>query len=301
MVLPLLVAFLVVPFVEIYVIVQVGHRIGLPLTIGLLLAVSVAGAVLVRREGGRAWLAFRRALAGGRVPTREVADGALVLLGGALLLTPGFVTDAVGLLLVFPPSRTVVRRWLTTRLARRFVGAGTTTGSPGGAFRSRGGRGRGAVVHGDVVDGEVVHGGVVDGEVVDGTVATGEGAVVPGRIGRAGRPSGGGERHGHSNREPLPRTAPWWTVGGSRGQALFLDRFSRSAASRSARTSSRSSVLRRSISMSQCVRAGRALFGSGVRPSTSTAARPQTRHSHAWGMSASAANGTLKRCPFGQS
>lgn len=183
MALPLLVAFLVVPFVEIYVIVQVGHRIGLPLTIGLLLAVSVSGAVLVRREGGRAWLAFRRALAGGRVPTREVADGALLLLGGALLLTPGFVTDAAGLLLVFPPSRAVAR-WLTARLAHRFVRPGRT-GSAGGAFRGRGGRERGAVIPGEVVDGEVVRGDVVDGEVADRTVTIGDGGGVPGQNGRA--------------------------------------------------------------------------------------------------------------------
>lgn len=115
----LLIAFVVVPLVEIYVVVQVGEVIGALPTIALLLGVSVLGAVLVRREGVRAWLRFREAVAEHRVPGREVVDGALVLAGGALLLAPGFVTDAVGFLLVLPPTRPLFRRLLLRIPARR--------------------------------------------------------------------------------------------------------------------------------------------------------------------------------------
>lgn len=104
----LLLAFLVVPIVELAVIVQVGDALGLGWTLLLLVGMSVLGAALVRREGTRAWRRFREAIAVPRLPTREVVDGALVVLGGALLLTPGFVTDAVGLLLVVPLTRRAV-------------------------------------------------------------------------------------------------------------------------------------------------------------------------------------------------
>ena len=106
----LVLALVVVPLVELYVLIQVGQELGALPTIAALVVVSLVGAALLRREGRRTWQAFRDATARGRVPGREVADGALVLFGGALLLTPGFVTDLVGLLLVLPPTRAVVRR-----------------------------------------------------------------------------------------------------------------------------------------------------------------------------------------------
>lgn len=118
--LPVLVlAFIVVPLAEIYVIVQVGDAIGVLRTIALLLAVSLSGAWLVRREGTRAWRAVQNALAEGRMPGSEIVDGALVLAGGVLLLTPGFITDAAGAVLVLPPTRAVVRRLARYWLARR--------------------------------------------------------------------------------------------------------------------------------------------------------------------------------------
>ncbi len=86
----LVLAFVTVPILELLVIQQVGGWLGLPLTITILLLDSIVGAVLVRREGRRAWSAFRAALGEGRWPGDEVAQGALVLVGGALLLTPGF-------------------------------------------------------------------------------------------------------------------------------------------------------------------------------------------------------------------
>lgn len=121
MLLFLLVLFVVLPIVELYVIAQVAHVIHVLPTIGLLLLVSFAGAALVKREGIRTWTAFRTAVGEGRVPAKETADGALVILGGALLLTPGFVTDVFGLVFVLPPTRALVRRALTGLVRRRFT------------------------------------------------------------------------------------------------------------------------------------------------------------------------------------
>lgn len=118
----LFLVFIVVPIVELAVILQVGQLIGLWPTIALLVVVSVVGTWLVRREGMRAWNAFRAALAHSRLPTNEVVDGALVLFGGALLLTPGFVTDLLGLSLVFPPTRRVINRAVRNRVSRRLTG-----------------------------------------------------------------------------------------------------------------------------------------------------------------------------------
>ncbi|GAC1329516.1 MAG: hypothetical protein NVSMB13_17180 [Mycobacteriales bacterium] len=131
--------FLVLPLAELYVLVQVGHVVGVLPAIGLLLGVSVLGGFVVRREGARAWRAFRGALAAGRVPSREVADGAAVVLGGALLLTPGFLTDALGLVLLAPPSRAVVRRLLTGWLARRLPGGLGPGPAPRRHYESRSG------------------------------------------------------------------------------------------------------------------------------------------------------------------
>ena len=118
---PLLVAFIVVPLAEIYVIVQVGQAIGAWWTVAALLAESLLGAWLVRREGLKAWRHLVAELAQGRPPTRAAADGGLVLLGGLLLLTPGFISDILGLLLLLPPTRAVVRAILVRRFADRMI------------------------------------------------------------------------------------------------------------------------------------------------------------------------------------
>ena len=93
----LFVAFLVVPIVEIYVLIQVGQVIGAGWTVLLLVADSIVGSWLLKREGGRAWRALRMALQQGRMPARELADAALIVFGGALMISPGFVTDNFGL------------------------------------------------------------------------------------------------------------------------------------------------------------------------------------------------------------
>lgn len=119
--LPLVLLFIAVPLVELYVIIQVGQEIGALWTIAILVADSVLGSVLMRSQGRAVWRRFNAALAAGRPPAREVIDGALVIFGGALLLTPGFMTDLLGLVLLLPPTRAVVRRALVARFASRVV------------------------------------------------------------------------------------------------------------------------------------------------------------------------------------
>ena len=145
----LVVALVVVPIVELYVLLQVGQLLGVVPTLVLLVVMSLLGAYLLRREGTRTWNALRAALAAGRLPAKEIADGGLVVFGGALLLTPGFATDAFGLLCVLPPTRAVLRRLLTRTVARRLGTPGLLLGGLAGSSRRRPSRGR-------VVDGEVL-------------------------------------------------------------------------------------------------------------------------------------------------
>jgi UPF0716 protein FxsA len=132
--LPLLALFVLVPLIELYVIIQVGQAIGALPTIAILLADSILGAMLLRSQGRATWRRFNAALAAARVPAREVLDGVLVVFGGALLLTPGFVTDVLGILLLLPPTRAVVRRLFGRRIAGRLRVAGRPGGRrpPGG-------------------------------------------------------------------------------------------------------------------------------------------------------------------------
>jgi UPF0716 protein FxsA len=121
MLLPLVLLFIAIPLAELAVIIQVGQAIGVWWTIGLLLVDSILGAWLMRHQGRTTWRRFNAALQEGRVPTREVLDGALVIFGGALLLTPGFITDILGLVLLIPPTRALVRAVLVRRLASRMI------------------------------------------------------------------------------------------------------------------------------------------------------------------------------------
>jgi UPF0716 protein FxsA len=123
--LPLVLLFIVVPIAELAVIIQVGQEIGVLWTVAILVADSVLGSVLMRAQGRAAWRRFNEATRAGRVPAREVLDGTLVIFGGALLLTPGFLTDVLGLLLLIPPTRAIVRRILQRRLAHRMVASVT--------------------------------------------------------------------------------------------------------------------------------------------------------------------------------
>jgi UPF0716 protein FxsA len=131
--LALIALFILLPLAELYVIVQVvGQAIGPIWTILLLAADSVLGAMLLRSQGRAVWRRFNEALATGRMPHREVQDGVLVIFGGAFLITPGFITDVIGLLLLLPPTRAVIRRIgmrsLRRRMELRIAAAGPGSG-----------------------------------------------------------------------------------------------------------------------------------------------------------------------------
>jgi UPF0716 protein FxsA len=117
----LILLFIVVPIAELAVIIQVGGLIGVWPTIAILVADSVLGSVLMRSQGRVAWRRFNLAVQEGRPPAREVADGALIIFGGALLLTPGFLTDILGIALLLPPTRAIVRRVLLRTATRRMA------------------------------------------------------------------------------------------------------------------------------------------------------------------------------------
>lgn len=136
----LVVFFIVVPIAELYVIIQVGQLIGLWPTLALLLADALLGSMLLKHQGRSAWRRFNEALAQRRFPGKEVADGVLIVIGGTLLLTPGFLTDIVGLLLLIPPTRAVARRVLRRFTIGRFAvvsipGGGGPGSSPAGGTR----------------------------------------------------------------------------------------------------------------------------------------------------------------------
>jgi len=180
---------------EVVVFVLVVRWIGGPAAVLLALATSVLGMVLLRREGIRAWRRFRSALEAGEPPGVRVADGLVGLVGALMLALPGFLSDALGLLLVLPPSRGLARR-AVQRVAETRMSSGMA-GDVFGPRRVRVRRGprpdpprvadptvpsqpgpkagpdrpprpiEGEVVDGEVVDGEVVEGGVVEGEIIE--------------------------------------------------------------------------------------------------------------------------------------
>jgi UPF0716 protein FxsA len=151
--LALFVLFIAVPLLEIYVLIQVGQVIGPWWTILLLVLDSILGTWLIKREGSRAWRALRQALETGRMPGKELADGALILIGGTLMLSPGFVTDAFGILLILPLTRPAARRLLSVVIGRRLL-AGTLAANSRhpGPGTPRNASGGGPVVRGEVVD-----------------------------------------------------------------------------------------------------------------------------------------------------
>jgi len=135
MMLLLLVVFIVVPIAELYLILQVGDAIGAVPTILILIADSLIGSLLLRNQGRTVWRQFNQTLNEGRMPHRELFDGVAVIFGGAFLITPGFLTDIIGLLLLIPPTRALLRRFGAGWLGRRF-GIGTVMGAAGMAGRA---------------------------------------------------------------------------------------------------------------------------------------------------------------------
>ncbi|GAA3205993.1 FxsA family protein [Actinocorallia longicatena] len=152
----LFVAFLALPILEIYVIIQVGQVIGGWETVFLLLVESLLGAWIVKREGRRAWRNLNSSLQSGRMPDRELADAALVLVGGVLLLTPGFVSDFFGFLCILPFTRPLVRGALLGWAARKIKVTAPPMMFPEGFARTQPGPDGAPVVRGEVIHGEVV-------------------------------------------------------------------------------------------------------------------------------------------------
>jgi UPF0716 protein FxsA len=111
--------FVVAPIAELAVIVQVAGSLGVLNTIGLLVAVSIVGAWLAKREGLGVLRRIQATTDRGHAPSREVADGALILLAGALMIAPGFISDAIALLLLIPPTRAVLRGAVLRSISRR--------------------------------------------------------------------------------------------------------------------------------------------------------------------------------------
>lgn len=125
-------AFIVVPIIEIWLLIQAGSVIGGWETFLLMILISMAGAALVRREGLGLLTRFQARLEVGQLPTRELVQGVLVAIAGALLLTPGFLTDGIGLVLLFPPTRAAIAALVLARSRRRAASTGWM-GGPGGA------------------------------------------------------------------------------------------------------------------------------------------------------------------------
>jgi len=134
----LVLAFIVVPIAELYVIIQVGGLIGVWPTLLLLLLDAIVGSWLLKHEGRNAWRRFNQALAERRLPAKEVADGFLIILGGALLIAPGFITDVFGVLFLLPPTRAVARRILRRWTVGRVAIVGVPVGAAMGGFDTDG-------------------------------------------------------------------------------------------------------------------------------------------------------------------
>jgi UPF0716 protein FxsA len=138
----LIVLFIVVPIAELYMIIKVGELIGVFPTLILLLADALLGSMLLKHQGRGAWRRFNEALAARRFPGKEVADGVLIVIGGTLLLTPGFLTDIVGLFLLIPPTRALARRLLRRFTLGRFAVVSVSGGAAGPYGPSGGGAAR---------------------------------------------------------------------------------------------------------------------------------------------------------------
>ena len=145
-----MIVFLVVPIIELYLFVEVSAAIGFGSALVWIVGVSIIGAWLVKREGLNALRRANAKVVAGEIPADEMITGILVLLAGALLLTPGFLTDGIGLLVLFPPTRALLRRRLRSRLRYGPIVIGGRFGAGNGTFGPSGGYG--SQPHGDVMD-----------------------------------------------------------------------------------------------------------------------------------------------------
>ena len=131
----LLLLFIALPIIELILLLRIGAWLGGWTAVALVLATGVIGAMLARSQGARVLLEIRAELGAGRLPVARLVDGAMILAAGLLLITPGILSDTFGILLLFPPSRSLVRRWVSGRM-RRMVETG---------------RAQVTIIHGDAV------------------------------------------------------------------------------------------------------------------------------------------------------
>lgn len=157
----LVAAFIAIPIFEVWLLVEVGQTIGVIPTIIVLIAGAMLGGWLMRREGTKAWRALNDAFVSGRMPTGELADAALVLVGGVLLMLPGYFTDVVGLLFLLPITRPLARRLIGFVVARQVAKRGVDLG----VMRAR--MERGTVIEGETVPDEAERPdpGTIKGEI----------------------------------------------------------------------------------------------------------------------------------------
>tara|TARA_B110000438_G_C15748528_1_gene621852 strand:+ start:839 stop:1312 length:474 start_codon:yes stop_codon:yes gene_type:complete len=111
--------FLVVPIVELYLIIEVTHQVGFFNTLLALIIISVIGAWMVKQEGLGIVRKVQAEVSSGRIPEKQIIDGLLILFAAVLMLTPGFATDAIGLFLLFPPTRIILRSFMSRRLTKK--------------------------------------------------------------------------------------------------------------------------------------------------------------------------------------
>ncbi len=118
MIVRLFLLFTAVPLLELMILIDLGGAIGLGPTLGIVLLTGAAGAWIARAQGLAVLGRIRQEMAAGRVPAAELVEGAMVLVGGVLLLTPGLLTDAAGFLLMVPACRRAIRGWLMRKLEK---------------------------------------------------------------------------------------------------------------------------------------------------------------------------------------
>ncbi|MFQ5526699.1 MAG: FxsA family protein [Thermoanaerobaculia bacterium] len=136
----LLLLFILVPVAELALLIEIGQRVGLPATLALIVATGMLGAFLARQQGLGVLARIRSETDQGRLPADQLIDGALILVAGAVLMTPGVLTDALGFFCLIPPGRKLLNDYLTGRI-QRAVERGTVrmsadfSGGLGGPYR----------------------------------------------------------------------------------------------------------------------------------------------------------------------
>lgn len=132
----LLILFITVPLLELLIFLTLGTRIGIPATVAIVIVTGFLGAWLTKSQGLKTLSRYQESMQSGKIPHREILDGLLILIAGAVLLTPGFLTDALGFSLLVPPFREKVRGWISGYLKGRIQVVGESVGAPPGSANS---------------------------------------------------------------------------------------------------------------------------------------------------------------------